>query len=104
MKENFKKRDFKVTDERGNVSYGTFPSRIKLLRERSGYTIDQVASACGVAPSFMAKVEGMGDKEALQRVGIDELSALHKLYGVSIDLLIMPEECEDNLADICNRS
>lgn len=98
----FKKHDFKVADEDGNVSYGTFPSRLKAMRERSGYTLEQVAGACDTTAGHISHIERASEHEALALVDADELLKFCNLFNVKPDLLIAPERYQDNLAEVAD--
>lgn len=52
---------------------------LKRLREEQSLSIRRVAKQCGIAPSYLAKVE---DGDTFKTIGVHTLVKLSKFYGI----------------------
>lgn len=65
-------------------------ARIKLIREASGLTLEQVAKAIGVSPSTVLRYEN----GSFERVKLTTLLSLSQYFGVSADFLSCKDDCD----------
>ncbi len=64
--------------------------RLRALRAGAGRTIEDVASAAGMAPSTLSRLEG-----GKRRLTVDHLGVLTTALGTSVDARLAPESQED---------
>lgn len=58
---------------------------LKRLREEQNFSIRRVAKHCGVAPSYLAKIEAGG---TFKTIGIERLVKLSKFFGIPVCALL----------------
>lgn len=61
----------------------TFPERLRLLREKAGWTQEQLGGKINVADATINRYE-----KGLRKPDIDTLELLAELFGVSVDYLL----------------
>ena len=64
--------------------------RIRGLRLARGWTLDTLAARCYLSPSTLSRIE-----TGHQRIGLEQLVAIAKALGTSLDQLVEPEGDED---------
>ena len=62
--------------------------KLKELRDKNGYTQEQVANYLNVDQSMIAKIEN-----GTRNIGVSELSKLASLYGCELGVLLGEGEC-----------
>ena len=58
---------------------------LRELRKEQGLSIRSVAKSCGIAPSYLAKIE-LGD--TFKTIGIETLVKLSKFYGIPVSSML----------------
>ena len=64
--------------------------RIRGLRLAKGWTLDSLASRCEMSPSTLSRIETGG-----RRVALDQIVAIARALGTSVDQLVEPASDED---------
>ncbi|EFQ83651.1 DNA-binding helix-turn-helix protein [Aeromicrobium marinum DSM 15272] len=64
--------------------------RVRALRVARGWSLDDLAGRCWFSPATLSRME-----TGRRRIGLDQLAALARALGTSIDLLVAPEDDED---------
>ncbi len=64
--------------------------RIRGLRSARGWTLDTLAARCYLSPSTLSRIE-----TGRQRISLEQLVAIAKALGTSLDQLVEPEGDED---------
>lgn len=64
--------------------------RIRALRAARGWSLDELAERCFFSPSTLSRME-----TGHRRIGLDQLMALARALGTSIDHLVQPEGDDD---------
>lgn len=64
--------------------------RIRGLRQARGWTLDALAARCYLSPSTISRIE-----TGQQRLALEQLVAIAKALGTSLDQLVEPEGDED---------
>lgn len=64
--------------------------RVRGLRLARGWTLDTLAARCHLSPSTLSRIE-----TGHQRIGLEQLVAIAKALGTSLDQLVEPEGDED---------
>lgn len=64
--------------------------RIRGLRLAKGWTLDSLASRCGMSPSTLSRIETGG-----RRVALDQIVAIARALGTTVDQLVEPAADED---------
>lgn len=68
----------------------TVRQRIRGLRVARGWTLDALAARCFLSPSTLSRIE-----TGHQRIALEQLVAIAKALGTSLDQLVEPEGDED---------
>jgi transcriptional regulator with XRE-family HTH domain len=64
--------------------------RIRGLRVARGWSLDDLAARCFLSPSTLSRIE-----TGHRRIGLDQLTAIARTLGTSIDQLVEPESDTD---------
>lgn len=64
--------------------------RVRGLRVDRGWSLDALAARCGLSPSTLSRLE-----TGSRRIGLDQLAAIARALGVSLDELVAADGDED---------
>jgi transcriptional regulator with XRE-family HTH domain len=86
-----KHRILRMTQEQGPGEIDALVRRrVRALRIARGWSLDQLAERCWFSASTLSRME-----TGHRRIGLDQLTAIARALGTSLDHLVAPEDDED---------